>query len=33
MARIIQVSGPSDPECLYHYQNTGAWGIDGVDLG
>ena len=31
--RLIQVSGRTDPDGLYHYQDTSQWGIEGVDLG
>jgi len=31
--RLGQVSGRSDPDGLYHYQDTSQWGIEGVDLG
>jgi hypothetical protein len=31
--RIGQVSGRLDPDGLFHYQDTGQWGIEGVDLG
>ncbi len=31
--RIGQVSGRSDPDWLFHYQDSSQWGIEGVDLG
>lgn len=31
--RIAQMSGDYDPEKLVHINFTGAWGVDGVDLG
>jgi hypothetical protein len=31
--RIAQMSGDYDPENLTHFNFTGAWGVDGVDLG
>ncbi len=30
---MTQVSGRTDPNGLYHYQDTSQWGIEGVDLG
>lgn len=31
--RLAQISGDYDPENLTHFNFTGAWGVDGVDLG
>jgi hypothetical protein len=31
--RIAQMTGAYDPEGLTHFNNTGAWGVAGVDLG
>ncbi len=31
--RIAQMTGDADPEGLVHYNYTGQWGVQGVDLG
>jgi hypothetical protein len=31
--RVVQLTGDYDPEGLAHFNNTGAWGVEGVDLG
>lgn len=31
--RLGQISGKSDPDGLFHYQDTSQWGIEGIDLG
>jgi hypothetical protein len=31
--RIAQLTGDYDPEFLTHFTSTGAWGVDGTDLG
>lgn len=31
--RIVQLTGDYDPEGLAHFNTTGAWGVEGVDLG